>query len=55
MAIEYKIVTIQNYADDTATEAALNAEGANDWDLVLADFKPNETTGKSTATFTFQK
>ena len=55
MAIEYKIITIQNYADDAATEAVLNAEGANDWDLVWADFRPNEATGKSTATLTFKK
>jgi hypothetical protein len=55
MAIEYKIITIQNFANDTATEATLNAEGADDWDLVLANFKPNEATGKTTATLTFQK
>lgn len=55
MAISYKIVTIENFADDAATEAALNAEGANDWDLVLATFQPDEESGKSTATLTFKK
>ena len=41
MAIEYKIVTIENYADDAATEAALNAEGAGDWNTDIKNSKPN--------------
>lgn len=55
MAFSYKIVTIEDYADDAPTEAALNAEGANDWDLIGATYQPNEATGKSTATLTFDK
>ncbi len=42
MAIDYQIVTIENFKDDAASEAALNAEGANDWDLVQAEFSPQE-------------
>jgi hypothetical protein len=55
MAISYKIVTVEDFADDAATEALLNAEGADDWDLVMAHFQPNEETGKSTAILTFKK
>lgn len=55
MAIEYNIVTIEEFADDAASEAALNAEGANDWNLITASFQPEEATGKSTATLTFKK
>lgn len=54
MAIDYKIITIQNFKDDAATEAALNAEGANDWELVQSNFSPN-IEGKSVATCIFKK
>ena len=55
MAIEYKIVTIEQFADDAASEVSLNAEGANSWNLITATFQPEEATGKSTAVFTFKK
>jgi len=55
MAITYNIVTIENFDDDTATESALNAIGADDWDLVSATFQPDEETGKSSATLIFKK
>ena len=55
MAILYNIVTIENYADNAATEAALNTEGADDWDLVLANFKPNPQTGKPNSTIIFKR
>jgi hypothetical protein len=55
MAIQYKIVTIEDYADDTETEDALNAEGANDWEICTATFQPNGLTGKSTGIFIFKK
>jgi len=55
MGILYNIVTIQNFANDARTEAALDAEGADDWSLVLANFKPNSQTGKPTSTLIFKK
>lgn len=54
MAISYKIVTIEDFKDDAPTEAALNAEGAADWELVQANFSPN-IEGKSIATCIFKK
>jgi len=54
MAIDYKIVTIEDYKDDAATAAALNAEGASDWELVQIDFS-TQADGTQTATCTFKK
>ena len=50
----YKIETIEDYADDEATEAALNAEGQDGWDVVDITYSPNKK-GKSTATIIFEK
>ena len=54
MAISYKIVTIEDFKDDAETEAALNAEGAVDWELIQAVFSPN-IEGKAVATCIFKK
>ena len=54
MTIEYKIVTIENFADDADTEAALNAEGASDWELVQIDYR-TEQDSSQTATCVFKK
>lgn len=54
MAIQYEIVTIENFADNAETEAALNAEGASDWDLVQAIFSIKEDSS-TTATCIFKK
>lgn len=54
MAISYKIVTIEDFADDAQTEATLNAEGANDWELVQAEFSTQQDSS-STATCIFKK
>lgn len=54
MAIEYQIVTIENFADDAETEAALNAEGASDWDLVQTVFSTQQDSS-TTATCIFKK
>ena len=48
MAIAYKIVTIENFADDA------DAEGASDWDLVQAMFSTQEDSS-TTATCIFKK
>ena len=53
-AINYKIVTIENYDDDAATEAALNVDGADGWELVDVDYTPN-VNGKSTATILYKR
>jgi len=54
MAIQYKIVTIEDFADDVDTEAALNTEGADDWDLVQAVFSTQQDSS-TTATCIFKK
>ena len=54
MAIDYKIITIEDFRDDAETEALLNAEGANDWELVQANFSPN-IEGRAVATCIFKK
>lgn len=54
MAIDYKLVTIEDFKDDAITEALLNAEGANDWELVQALFTSN-IEGRSIATCIFKK
>lgn len=54
MAVEYKIVTIENFSDNAETEAALNAEGANDWELVQVDFSTQQDSSQ-TATCIFKK
>jgi len=53
-AINYKIVTIENYDDDAATEAALNVDGADGWELVEINYVPKKN-GKSTATVLYKK
>jgi hypothetical protein len=55
MAITYKIVTIEQFDDDIATENALNAEGISDWELIQIFFRPTETDGSQTATCIFKK
>jgi len=55
MAIEYKIVTIEDFQNDVATKALLDAEGIADWILTDITFQPNEETGKSTAICIFRK
>jgi hypothetical protein len=54
-AFVYKIETIENYDDDAATQAVLNAEGANGWDLMSITHKPNASTGKTTATVIYMR
>jgi len=54
MADIYKIETIEDYADDAATEAALNAEGQDGWDVVDITYTPKKN-GKSTATIIFKR
>ncbi len=54
MAIEYNIVTITDFQDNAATENALTAEGASDWDLVQIDFS-TQADGSQTATCIFKK
>lgn len=54
MAIQYKIITIENFEDDTQTEALLNAEGANDWDIADIVYQPRED-GTSRATIILKK
>jgi hypothetical protein len=54
MAFQYQIVTIEDWQDDAATEAALNVEGANNWELVQIDYSiPSD--GSVTATCVFKK
>jgi hypothetical protein len=55
MAFEYKVLVIEEFADDAATKALLDAEGANNWELVQASFQPDEETGKSNALCIFKK
>ena len=50
MAIQYKIVTIEDFQDDAQTEALLNVEGANDWELADIVYQPREN-GTSRASF----
>ena len=54
MATQYKIVTIEDFADDADTEAALNTEGADDWDLVQVDYSTQQDSSQ-TATCIFKK
>ena len=54
MAIDYKIVTIEDFQDNAATELALNAEGVNNWDLVQVNFSTQQD-GSQTATCIFKK
>jgi len=51
----YNIDEIEDYDSDASTEAILNAKGVNGWSVVDIQFKPNESTGKSTATVLFIK
>jgi hypothetical protein len=51
----YKIETIEDYDDDAATEATLNAEGTDGWELVSITYRPDVSTGKSTATAVYMK
>jgi len=54
MAISYRIVTIEDFKDDAETEAALNAEGSIDWELVQVNFSP-KVEGRTIATCIFKK
>jgi hypothetical protein len=54
-ATVYKIEAIENYDVDAATEAALNVDGINGWDLMSITYKPDASTGKSTATVLYKK
>ena len=55
MAIAYNVVTIDDFDDDAATIALLDAQGVNDWDLIEVLLSPDEETGKSTALCIFKK
>ncbi len=54
MAIEYKIVTILDFADDVVTETLLNVQGNDDWELIDTVFATQQD-GSSTATCIFKK
>ena len=54
MAFEYKIVTINDFKDDAATKASLDAEGASNWELIEIHFR-NEQDSTTTATCIFKK
>jgi hypothetical protein len=54
MAIVYEIVTIEDFKDDAASEAALNAEGASDWELVQVNYSA-QVDSTVTATCIFKK
>jgi hypothetical protein len=54
MAFTYKIVTIEDFQDDAATEAVLNVEGAANWELVQAEFSP-QADSTITATCIFKQ
>jgi len=55
MALEYKVITIEDFSDDTETKALLDVQGADDWELVQATFSPDANTGKATALCIFKK
>jgi len=54
MAITYNIEVIENFQDDDATVAALDAIGADDWELVQIEYSP-QSDGTTTATCIFKK
>jgi hypothetical protein len=54
MAIDYKIVTIEDFKDDASSVAALDAEGANDWELVQVSYS-TQVDSSQTATCIFKK
>jgi hypothetical protein len=53
-SIVYKLELIENFDDDAATEAALNVDGINGWQLAEITHQPN-ALGKSTATVLYKK
>jgi len=54
MAKTYNIVEIEDFADDAATIALLDAEGANDWELADITYSP-QSNGSTTALCVFIK